>query len=127
MLGLRVISESATINRQTVARKIDYDGILLLTNRRLLWLETNVSTRGIIFTASETSWLVKHEIRLDGIKSITGSSGDSRTWESPTETHIIDDKGVHHFNLEHGFLEVFKPTVELAVALRQDEVEGEKS
>jgi len=118
--GSRVISESATIGRQTVAKKTDYDGTLLLTNRRLLWLETNVSTKGIIFTASETSWLVKHEIHLDGIRSITGSSGDSQTWESPTEIHILDDSGVHNFNLVHGFLEVFKPMVESAVALRQD-------
>ncbi len=113
--GSRVISESARVGGQTVAKKIDTDGILLLTNRRLLWLEPNVSTR------------VKFEIYLDGIKSIMGSSGDSGTWESPAEIHIVDDRGVHQFNLSHGFLEVFKPTVESAVALKLDEVERSES
>jgi ribosomal protein S27AE len=106
---------------------VDYNGALLLTNRRLLWLETYITrTRGFIFSTAETSWLVKYEIPLDRIKGITGSSGDSRTWTSPAWVNIVDDKGEHQFKLFYAFGELFKPAVESAVTMRQDEVERER-
>jgi len=113
---------------QTSYSDVDQGGALLLTNRRLLWLEQHVTTRrGFIFSTTESSWLVKSEILLDGIKGISGSSGDSQSWASAlSETHIVDANGEHGFRLFYAFWELFKPAVEAAVVLRQDEVEREK-
>jgi len=124
--GSRVVSQPATVGGQTVYRDVSYGGNLLLTSRRLLWVEAHVSTRGLFFTTAETSWLVKFEIALDGVKGVTGSSGDSRSWSSLTEIHVVDERGEHKFRLYYAFWELFKPAVEAAVALRQDEVERER-
>jgi len=124
--GYNVVSSPVVVNGQTVYRSTNVGGNLLLTNRRLLWAEGHVTTRGLIFTTTETSWLVKYELPLDGIKGINGSSGDSNNWVSPTEIHIVDEKGEHLFQLYYAFCELFKPAVESAVSLRQDEIEREK-
>jgi len=124
--GFRAVSQARTVSGQTSYSAVDESGSLLLTNRRLLWLGPHVTKRGIIFTKTETSWLVRYEISLDGIKGITGSSGDSKSWATPTEIHIVDARGEHVFKLFYAFWEVFKPAVEAAVVLRQDEVEREK-
>jgi ribosomal protein S27AE len=124
--GFRIVSQPVVVSGQTHYRDVSQNGNLLLTNRRLLWLEQHVTSRGFIFTTSEVSWLVKFEISLDGIKGISGSSGDSSSWASPTEVHIVDERVEHRFNLYYAFTEVFKPAVEAAVSLRQDEVEREK-
>jgi len=124
--GFRVTSQPRTVSGQTFYSDVDQSGTLLLTNRRLLWMEQHVTTRGFIFTTTETSWLVKCEIPLDGIKGITGSSGDSQSWASPSEIHIVNDKGEHGFKLYYAFRELFKPAVESAVSLRHDEIELEK-
>jgi ribosomal protein S27AE len=126
--GFLATSEPVIANGQTFYRPVVKSGSLLLTNRRLLWLEQRVTTRrsGFLSTTTESSWLVKSEIVLDGIKGITGSSGDSVSWASPSEIHIVDASGEHVFKLFYGFWEVFKPMVEAAVVLRQDEVERER-
>jgi len=125
--GFIVVSQSTTMSSgQRVYRDVDVGGNLLLTNRRLLWVEEHVTTRGFIFTTTETSWLVKYEFPLDGIKGITGSTGDSQGWASPTEIHVVDKKGEHVFKLYYAFWELFKPAVESAVSLRQDEMERER-
>jgi ribosomal protein S27AE len=126
--GFLAVSEPATVNGRTSYRSVDRGGSLLLTNRRLLWLEEHVTSRrvGLFTSTTESSWLVKYEILLDGIKGITGSSGDSQTWASPTEVHVVGATGEHVFKLFYGFWEVFKPMVEAAVMLRQDEVERER-
>jgi len=125
--GFKATSQPRIADGQTFYSDVDVSGSLLLTNRRLLWLEQHVTTRrGFIFSTTESSWLVKSEILLDGIKGITGSSGDSQSWASPTEVHVVDERGEHRFKLYYAFGEVFKPAVEAAVVLRQDEVEREK-
>jgi len=126
--GSRSVSQPTTVSGQVYYRAVDVGGALLLTNRRLLWLEQHVTTRrsGFLSTTTETSWLVRFEIPLDGIKGITGSSGDSQSWASPSEVHVVDGRGEHRFKLYYAFGEVFKPAVEAAVGLRQDEVERER-
>ncbi len=124
--GFLVVSRPVVVNGQTVYQNVDISGNLLLTNRRLLWVEGHVTTRGFIFTTTETSWLVKFEIPLDSVKGITGSSGDSQSWTSAVEVHIVDERRERLFRLYYAFRELFKPTVEAAVVLRQDEVEREK-
>jgi len=127
--GFRVVSQLRRAGGQASYANVDQGGTLLLTNRRLLWLEQHVTTRrsGFLSTTTESSWLVRYEIPLDRIKGITGSSGDSQSWLSaPSEVHIVDERGEHRFKLYYAFVEVFKPTVEAAVVLRQDEVEREK-
>jgi ribosomal protein S27AE len=126
--GLKAVLQLRTVGGQSSYANVDQGGTLLLTNRRLLWLEQHVTTRrsGFFSSTTEASWLVKSEIVLDGIKGITGSSGDSQSWASPSEIHIVDAAGEHTFKLYYGFWEVFKPAVEAAVVLRQDEVEREK-
>jgi DNA-directed RNA polymerase subunit RPC12/RpoP len=127
-LGFRVVSQPTLVGGQTIYSAVDVGGAMLLTSRRLLWLEQHVTTRrsGFLSTTTESSWLVKSEIPLDGIKGITGSSGDSQSWPSFTEVHVVDAAGEHVFKLQYGFWEVFKPVVEAAVGLRQDEAEREK-
>ena len=127
-VGFKVVSQLRMGGGQSSYANVDQSGTLLLTNRRLLWLEQHVTTRrsGFLSTTTETSWLVKSEILSDGIKGITGSSGDSQSWASPTEVHVVDERGEHRFKLYYAFGEVFKPAVEAAVVLRQDEVEREK-
>ena len=127
-LGLRTVSQPRVVGAQTVLGVVDVGGALILTNRRLLWMEQHVTTRrsGFLSTTTESSWLVKYEIPLDGIKGISGSTGDSQSWASYTEIHVVDSNGEQTFKLQYGFCEVFKPAVEAAVVLRQDEAERER-
>ncbi len=126
--GFRQVPQSRVVGRQTVWSVVDVWGALLLTNRRLLWVEQHVSTRrsGFFSTVTESSWLVKYEIPLDGVKGISGSTGDSQSWSAYTENHVVNAAGEHVFKLQYGFWEVFKPAVEAAVVLRQDEAERER-
>jgi DNA-directed RNA polymerase subunit RPC12/RpoP len=97
-------------------------GALLLTNRRLIWLERRQT--GV--WKPQISFQVAYETPLENIKGISAESGDSNTWAALKKVSIVDDTGEKTLNLTYGFLEFLKPMIESAIKMRQNEIETEK-
>jgi|SRR3990170_6856009 len=97
-------------------------GALLLTSRRLIWLERRQT--GV--WKPVVSFQVVTETPLEKIKGVSGESGDSSTWGFPKKVSIVDDTGENTFDLQYAFLELLKPMIENAVKIRRDEIETEK-
>jgi rubrerythrin len=97
-------------------------GALLLTTRRLIWLERRQT--GV--WKPQITFQVAHETPLEDIKGISAETGDSNTWTTLKKVSIVDDTGEKTLNLTYGFLEFLKPLIENAIKTRQNEIEAEK-
>ena len=97
-------------------------GALLLTSRRLIWLER----RQIGVWKPQITYQVALEIPLESIKGVLAESGDSGNWASTRKVSIVSDDGEKTFNLQSAFQELLRPMVENAIKQRRDEMEAEK-
>lgn len=97
-------------------------GTLLLSTRRLCWLEKR--KRG--FWKQTTSFVVDYEIPLEGIKGITGDTGNSADWTNTKRICVIDSNGENEFMLENAFFETFRPMVEDALKIKRKEIKAMK-
>jgi DNA-directed RNA polymerase subunit RPC12/RpoP len=97
-------------------------GALLLTSRRLIWLER----RQIGVWKPQITYQVVLDMPLENIKGISAESGDSGNWASAKKVSIVTDNGENTFNLQSAFQELLRPTIESAIKMRIDENEAEK-
>lgn len=81
-----------------------YNGILLLTDRRLIWLNSN--------NKRYESFEVKIIIPVECIQGISGESGDSSNWCGFKKIVIATDDGPFEFSLKSGLIELVKPMIE---------------
>lgn len=121
--GTRKMTEKQVMNGNTVETTKSESGVLLLSTQKLRWLVRR--ERG--FWKRVVSFLVVYEIPLEDIRGISGSTKDSRNWESSfNEISIVDSKNENTFNLKYAILELFKPIVESAIEIRRKEIDTEK-
>ena len=120
--GDQIVREVIVAQGRSVTRETAQLGALLLTTRRLVWLEKRQT--GI--WKPVVSYQVAHETYLENVKGISGDSGDSSSWLQPKKVSIVDDTGENTFNLKYAFLELFKPMIENAIKTRRDEIDAEK-
>lgn len=97
-------------------------GALLLTSRRLIWLER----RQIGVWKPQITYQVALDMPLEDIKGISADTGDSGTWAQPKKVSIVTGDGEKTFNLQSAFQELLKPMIETAIKMRKDELEAEK-
>jgi hypothetical protein len=97
-------------------------GALLLTSRRLIWLER----RQIGVWKPQITYQVALDMPLESIKGISADTGDSGNWATPKKVSIVTDDGEKTFNLQSAFQELLKPMVETAIKMRKEETEAEK-
>ncbi len=97
-------------------------GALLLTSRRLIWLER----RQMGVWKREITYQVSLDMPLEDIKGISAESGDSGNWDSAKKVSIVINDGEQNFNLENAFQELLKPMIESAIKARKDENEAER-
>jgi DNA-directed RNA polymerase subunit RPC12/RpoP len=97
-------------------------GALLLTSRRLIWLER----RQIGVWKPQINYQVAVDMPLETVKSVSAESGDSGDWEKMRKVSIVGSDGEKTFNLENAFQELLRPMVENAIKQRRDEIEAEK-
>ena len=120
--GNRIIKGSQRVQGRTVPTAAAQLGALLLTTRRLIWLERRQT--GI--WKPVISHQIAHETYLENIKGIAGDTGDSNSWLMPKTISIVDNSGENTFNLQHAFLELVKPMIENAITTRREEIDSEK-
>ena len=120
--GIRIIPAVKVVSGNSVKTKIEQSGSLLLTTRRLIWLEM----RSTGFWKVTTSFHVVYEIPLEHISGISGETGNIDNWGSLTKVSVADTSKESMFALGHAFLELFKPMVENAIEMRRKEIETEK-
>ena len=104
------------------ARMILQIGALLLTSRRLIWLER----RQIGVWKPQMTYQVALDMPLENIKGILAESGDCGTWASAKKVSIVTNDGENTFNLQSAFQELLRPMIESAIKMRIDENEAEK-
>jgi ribosomal protein S27E len=97
-------------------------GALLLTSRRLIWLER----RQIGVWKPQITYQVALDMPLENIKGILAESGDCGTWASAKKVSIVTNDGENTFNLQSAFQELLRPMIESAIKMRRDENEAEK-
>ncbi len=97
-------------------------GALLLTSRRLIWLER----RQIGVWKPQISYQVSLDMPLENVKGVLAESGDSGNWAALRKVSIVDDAGEKTFSLISAFQELIRPMVESAIKQRRDEMEAEK-
>jgi len=97
-------------------------GALLLTSRRLIWLEK----RQIGVWKPQVNYQVAIDMPLESVKSVSAESGDSGDWQKTRKVSIVSENGEKAFNLQGAFQELLRPTVENAIKQRRDEIEAEK-
>lgn len=97
-------------------------GALLLTNRRLIWLER----RQIGVWKPQITYQVALDTPLGDVKSISAESGDSSNWAAPKKVYIVTGDGEITFTLQSAFQELLKPMIENAIKMRNEETEAEK-
>ena len=122
--GTREVPTEIVISGNTIKTTKQEHGILLLSTRKLRWLERR--ERG--FLKKVTSFLVVYETPLEEIRGISGDTGDSGDWKLPKNMKIsvVDSNDENKFNLKYAFLELFKPIIENAIEIRRKEIEAEK-
>ncbi|MGA2385403.1 MAG: hypothetical protein ABSG33_02590 [Candidatus Bathyarchaeia archaeon] len=98
------------------------NGELLLTSRRLIWLER----RQIGVWKPQINYQVAVDMPLETVKSVSAEMGDSGDWEKMRKVSIVSDEGEKTFNLQNAFQELVRPMVENAIKQRRDEMEAEK-
>jgi ribosomal protein S27E len=104
------------------ARMIIQIGALLLTSRRLIWLER----RQMGVWKPQITYQVSLDVPLEDIKGISAESGDSGNLESAKKVSIVTNDGENTFNLQNAFQELLRPMIESAIKTRKDENEAEK-
>jgi ribosomal protein S27E len=97
-------------------------GALLLTSRRLIWLEK----RRMGVWKPQITYQVALDMPLEDIKGVSAESGDSGNWESAKKVSIVTNDGETTFNLQNAFQELLKPMIECAIKMRIDENEAER-
>jgi ribosomal protein S27E len=97
-------------------------GALLLTSRRLIWLER----RQIGVWKPQATYLVALDMPLESVKGISGESGDSGNWATAKKVSIVTSDGEKTFNLQSALQEILKPQIESAIRMRANEIETEK-
>lgn len=97
-------------------------GALLLTSRRLIWLER----RQIGVWKRQINYQVAIDMPLESVKSVSSESGDSGDWEKTRKVSIVGGDDEKTFNLHSAFQELLRPMVEDAIKQRRDEMEAEK-
>ena len=97
-------------------------GSLLLTSRRLIWLEK----RRMGVWKPQFTYQVALDMPLEDIKGISAESGDSGNWESAKKVSIVTTDGETSSTCKTLFQELFKPMIENAIKMRKDENEAEK-
>lgn len=105
-----------------LAGSVAQSGTLLLSTRRLCWLEKRI--RG--FWKQVTSFVVAYEIPLEEIKGISGNTGNSADWTYTKRICVIDSNGENKFMLQNAFFEMFKPMVEDALKIKRKEIKAKK-
>ena len=114
-IGKTTITKGRLRKRQkTVDTKEKENGILVLTNRRLLW----ATARGVF----GKSYHITHEIPLEDIKGIS-SGGALRKYIS-----LRDSYNEYRFHLDGKYsgLEEFNPLIQTAMNARKEEIQAEK-
>src|SRR5208283_3339441 len=91
-------------------------GALLLTSRRLIWLEK----RRMGVWKPQFTYQVSLDMPLEDIKGISAESGDSGNWESAKKVSIVTNNGEKTFCLQNAFQELLKPMIESAIKMRID-------
>lgn len=97
-------------------------GALLLTSRRLIWLEK----RRMGVWKPQFTYQVALDMPLEDIKGVSAESGDSGNWESAKKVSIVTNDGETIFALQNSLQELFKPMIECAIKMRKDENEAER-
>ncbi len=97
-------------------------GALLLTSRRLIWLEK----RRMGVWKPQFTYQVALDMPLEDIKGISAESGDSGNWESAKKVSIVTNDGEKTFNLQNSLQELLRPMIESAIKTRRDENEAER-
>ncbi len=120
--GSSIMRVIKTVQGNSVVSQEMQSGALLLTSRRLIWL--NVRQTGV--WKPIISYQVSYEILLENIKGISGETGDSGNWQLPKNVSIVDNQSEKNLNLQFAFLELIKPTMDTAIRIRRDEIEAEK-
>lgn len=120
--GSRIVTSVVIKQGNSLQTVTATPGALVLTTRRLVWLdrrETGVWKR-------VTSFVTAYETPLEGVKGVSGETGDSGNWVTPKTVSIVDAQGEKKFSLLYAFLELFKPIIENAVEMRNTEIDTEK-
>ena len=97
-------------------------GALLLTSRRLIWLER----RRVGVLKPQINYQVAIDMPLESVKSVSAESGDSGDWDKTRKVSIVSENGEKAFNLHGAYQELLRPMVENAIKQRRDEIEAEK-
>jgi ribosomal protein S27E len=97
-------------------------GALLLTSRRLIWLEKRQT--GV--WKPQITYQITLETPLQDIKSISAETGNSSNWTTPKKTYIATSNGETTFTLQNAFQELIKPMIENAIKMHSEETEAEK-
>lgn len=97
-------------------------GALLLTSRRLIWLER----RRLGVWKPQITYQVSLDMPLEDVKGVSAESGDSGNWESAKKVSIVTNDGEKTFNLQNAFQELLRPMIESAIKTRRDENEAER-
>lgn len=98
------------------------DGVLLLTSRRLIYLEKKRTGAW----NTKIFYQMLKENRLESIKGISGENCNSTDWHSTKNISIIDETGENKLKLNDGPVEIVKPLIEAALKMRAEEIEAEK-
>jgi len=114
-IGKTVVTRGRYVKRHRVVEAREREnGILVLTNRRLLW----VTKRGIF----GTSYHVTHEIPLEDVKGVSCGGAIFKY------ICIKDSESEYRFHLSgvYSSIEKFNPIIRTAMETRKKEIESEK-
>lgn len=120
--GTRLVQNPKTHGPARSQPYIFQNGELLLTSRRLIWLER----RQIGVWKPQINYQASVDMPLEAVRSVSAESGDSGDWEKPRKVQIVGNDGEKTFNLQGAFQELLKPMIEIAIKQRKDELEAEK-
>lgn len=127
-IGRRYFTIERTINGTSSRFNVNESGILLLSNKKFYWIQQ----KEVGFLNKSIEDKLIFEIPLEKIRSIIGGTGTSEDWSSAeyatfrTKFSIIDNESEKKFSLHLAFIETFKPIVEKAIEMRNNEIEKEK-
>ena len=125
-IGKNVTSEEIILEGNL--RKIPKreNGLLLLSTRKIRWIKT----MEIGFFNKKIEFELGKQIALENIRGISGETGDSRGWSSLDTLmkafSIVDSNGENKFLLKFAFLETFKPIIQKAIDIRNEEIDADK-
>jgi ribosomal protein S27E len=120
--GNRLVKNDKVTVGPASTRMLIQFGALLLTSRRLIWLEK----RRMGVWKPQFTYQVALDMPLEEIKGISAESGDSGNWEATKKVSIVANDGEKTFNLQNSLQELLKPMIECAIKMRKDENEAER-